>query len=290
MVVLLVMFTAIMAIIYAITRESMAREAESRYESIILNANEKIRGVLSDVYVGAINNISDIERDLDSPDKLQAQLERMVSQNMYMSSCRLIFEPDFYPQKGHNYEIYAWRDSTGMIRGKQMNENHPDFLTHSWYQEAFDKPEGDWTPPYFDRAASQQLTTTYMTHIHDHQGRKVGMLGADVSLEWLRKRHKRLDAENHERFEKGFKDQSYSFIIDNDGTYLIHPDGNRVLKQKFQDVTALTPDTLDDVMARKMMNGESGTFQFMNGDIDSWVFYSFVKYAEWTVVNSSQVW
>ena len=68
MVVLLVMFTAIMAIIYAITRESMAREAESRYESIILNANEKIRGVLSDVYVGAINNISDIERDLDSPD------------------------------------------------------------------------------------------------------------------------------------------------------------------------------------------------------------------------------
>ena len=171
-----------------------------------------------------------------------------------------------------------------MIRGKQMNENHPDFLTHSWYQEAFDKPEGDWTPPYFDRAASQQLTTTYMTHIHDYQGRKVGMLGADVSLEWLRKRHKRLDAENHERFEKDFKHQSYTFIIDIDGTYLIHPDENKVLKQKFQDVTALTPDTLDDVMARKMMNGESGTFQFMNGDIDSWVFYSFVKYAEWTVV------
>ena len=255
MVVLLVMFTAIMAIIYVITRDSMAREAESRYESIILHANEKIRGVLSDVYVGAINNINDIERDLDNPDKLEAHLERMVSQNMYMSSCRLIFEPDFYPQKGHNYEIYAWRDSTGTIRGKQMNENHPDFLTHAWYKEAFEKPEGDWTPPYFDRAASQQLTTTYMTHIHDQQGRKVGMLGADVSLEWLRLRHQRVDAENHERFEKGFKDQSYSFIIDNDGTYLIHPDGNKVLKQKFQDVTALTPDTLDDAMARKMMEG-----------------------------------
>jgi len=92
MVVLLVMFTAIMAIIYAITRDSMAREAESRYESIILHANEKIRGVLSDVYVGTINNINDIERDIDDPDKLEAHLERMVTQNMYMSSCRLIFE------------------------------------------------------------------------------------------------------------------------------------------------------------------------------------------------------
>ena len=284
MAVLVVMFTAIMIIIYAVTKDSMAREAESRYESIILHANEKIRGVLSDVYVGAINNISDIERDIDDPDKLQAHLERMVRQNMYMSSCRLIFEPDFFPQKEHNYEIYAWRDSTGVIRGKQMNENHPDFLIHSWYQEAFDKPEGDWTPPYFDRAASQQLTTTYMTHIHDRQGRKVGMLGADVSLEWLRLRHKRVDAENHERFEEGFKDQSYSFIIDNDGTYLIHPDESKVLKQKFQDVTALTPDSLDDVMARKMMAGESGTCHVKNDGIDSWVFYSFVKYAEWTVV------
>ena len=284
MMVLLVMFTAIMAIVYVITKDSMAREAESRYESIILLANEKIRGVLSDVYVGAINNINDIERDIDDPDKLQAQLERMVSQNIYMSSCRLIFEPDFFPEKGHNYEIYAWRDSTGMIRGKQMNENHPDFLIHSWYQEAFEKSEGDWTPPYFDHAASQQLTTTYMTHIHDRQGRKVGMLGADVSLEWLRLRQKRVDAENHELFEKGFKNKSYSFIIDNDGTYLIHPDESRVLKKKFQDFMALTPDTLDDALARKMMDGKSGTCRIKIEGVDTWIFYSYLKYAEWTVV------
>ena len=284
MMVLLVMFTAIMVIVYVITKDSMAREAESRYESIILLANEKIRGVLSDVYVGAINNINDIERDIDDPDKLQAQLEWMVSQNIYMSSCRLIFEPDFFPEKGHNYEIYAWRDSTGMIRGKQMNENHPDFLIHSWYQEAFEKSEGNWTPPYFDHAASQQLTTTYMIHIHDRQGRKVGMLGADVSLEWLRLRQKRVDAENHELFEKGFKNKSYSFIIDNDGTYLIHPDESRVLKKKFQDFMALTPDTLDDALARKMMDGKSGTCRIKIEGVDTWIFYSYLKYAEWTVV------
>lgn len=57
MAVLIVISAAIMAIIYAITKDSMAREAESRYESVILHANEKIRGVLSDVYVGTINNI-----------------------------------------------------------------------------------------------------------------------------------------------------------------------------------------------------------------------------------------
>ena len=284
MLVLIVMMTIIMITVYDVTKDTMALEAGSRYESIILNSNERIRGVLSDVYVAAINNINDIERDIDDPDKLQAHLERMVKLNMYMSSCRLIFEPDFFPQKGHYLEIYAWRDSTGTIRGKQMNEHHPDYLTHPWYKAAFERQEGDWTPPYFDRAASQQLTTTYLTHIHDHQGRKVGMLGADVSLEWLRLRHQRIDAENHERFEKDFKDQSYSFIIDSDGTYLIHPDRERVLKKKFQDVAALTPDTADDEMALDMMAGKSGSRRMLKDGIDSWVFYSFVKYADWTVV------
>ena len=259
MLVLIVMMTIIMITVYDVTKDTMALEAGSRYESIILNSNERIRGVLSDVYVGAINNINDIERDIDDPDKLQAHLERMVKLNMYMSSCRLIFEPDVFPQKGYHLEIYAWRDSTGTIRGKQMNEHHPDYLTHPWYKAA-------------------------LTHIHDHQGRKVGMLGADVSLEWLRLRHQRIDAENHERFEKDFKDQSYSFIIDSDGTYLIHPDRERVLKKKFQEIAALTPDSDDDEMAQDMMAGKSGSRRMLKDGIDSWVFYSYVKYADWTVV------
>ena len=283
MAVLIVMSAAIMLLVYFITRQSMAREVESRYESVILHANEKIRGVLSDVYVAAINNINVIESDLDNPDKLQIHLERMVSDNMYMSSCRLIFEPDVFPAKGQNFEIYAWRDSTGKVHSRQMNEDHPDFLIHDWYRAAFDNKEGDWTPPYFDRAASQQLTTTYMTHIRDHKGRRVGMLGADVSLEWLRERTKRIDTENHERFERDFKEKSYSFVIDHDGTFLIHPDENRVLKQKLQDMTVKTPSLKDDLMVRQMMAGSSGTVRLEDEGIDLWVFYSFVKYADWTV-------
>ena len=285
MAVLIVMSTVIMTIDYFVTRQSMAHEAQSRYEGVILNANEKIRGVLSDVYVAAINNISDIEHNLDDPDKLQAHLENMVKLNKYMSSCRLIFEPDFYPQLGHNYEIYAWRDAKGQVHGRQMNEKHPDYLEHAWAKDTFPRKEGGWTPPYFDRASSQQLTTTYLTHFRDHSGRKAGMLGADVSLEWLRLRHQRVDRENHERYEKGFKDQSYSFIIDNDGTYLVHPEQDRVLTRKIQDIAIENHDSLGLAVTRKMMNKESGLAQLWNDGVKSWIFYSYVKYAEWTVVE-----
>lgn len=284
MAVLTVMSAAIMLIVYYITRESMTREAETRYEGVVLHSNEKIRGVLSDVYVAAINNINDIERDIDNPDRLQAHLEKMVKLNMYMSSCRLIFEPDFYPEKGHSFEIYAWRDKKGNVYGKQMNEHHPDYLVHAWYESAFKKKEGAWMPPYFDRAASQQLTTTYLTHIRDAKGHKVGMLGADVSLDWLRQRQQRIDGENHNRYERNFKDQSYSFIIDNDGTYLIHPDIHRVLKLKLQDVARENGDKQLEVQAYRMMDKQSGSARIDNNGVKSWMFYSYVKYAEWTVV------
>ena len=89
MLVLIVMMAILMVTVHDVTKDTMALEAGSRYESIILNSNERIRGVLSDVYVGAINNINDIERDIDDPDKLQAHLERMVKLNMYMSYSNL---------------------------------------------------------------------------------------------------------------------------------------------------------------------------------------------------------
>ncbi len=285
MAVLAVISTVIMVTVWTITKQSMVLEAEARYEGMVQLTNEKIRGVLSDVYVATVNNLNDIELDIDNPEKMQAHLERLVKLNPYVSSSRLIFEPDIFPARGHNFEIYAWRDSTGEVMSKQMNEQHPDFLMHSWYRDAFEKKNGDWTPPYFDRAASHQLTTTYMTHIHDHQGRRIGMLGADVSLEWLRKRHEIVDEENHQRYEKGFDKQSYSFIIDHDGTYLIHPDESRVLKRKFQEIAAKSPDTLDDKMALRMLGGKSGTEHIQDKSVNAWVFYSFVKYADWTVVT-----
>ena len=65
MAVVMVMTVIIVAVVYVITRDSMAREAETRYESVLQNENEKIRGVLSDVYVAAINNVNVIERDID---------------------------------------------------------------------------------------------------------------------------------------------------------------------------------------------------------------------------------
>ena len=110
------------------------------------------------------------------------------------------------------------------------------------------------------------------------------MLGADVSLEWLRQRHQRVDAENHRRFETGFKVQSYSFIVDNDGTFLIHPNEDFVLKKNFKDLCAETPDKRDDEVFRRILNEESGMSLFERNGKIFWIFYSFVKYAEWTVV------
>ena len=284
MAVLLVMSVLIMTVIFVITREAMAHEVEERYQGILMHTNEKLRGVLSDVYVASVNNIRDIEQNIDNPDELQKILMTMLKHNQYMSSSRLIFEPDVFPQMGHDFEICAWRDSTEVVRGQQMSWKQLGFLKRDWYREAIANDDGDWTTQYLEMAGTKQLTTTYVTPIHNRQQKRIGVLCADVSLEWLRERHQRVDKENHELFEKGFKEQSYSFIVDREGTYIIHPNEERAFKRKIQEITSKTPDTTDDAMVSRMLKGESGVSQMDNDGTKSWVFYSFVKYVEWTVV------
>lgn len=45
MAMLIVMSIIIMVAVYLVTRDLMAMEAEERYQSILLNSNEKIRGM-----------------------------------------------------------------------------------------------------------------------------------------------------------------------------------------------------------------------------------------------------
>ena len=72
--------------------------------------------------------------------------------------------------------------------------------------------------------------------LRDGKGRKVGVFGADVSLDWLHQQLQEMDEKaNTKRIGIGNDSRlrSYTFIVDRDGTYIVHPDKKRILKDKF---------------------------------------------------------
>ena len=276
MAVVLVMMVVITGVVYVTVRRYMFDEAKERYLGFLLENHQEIRRKLSDVHVAADNNVHDIERDIDNPDKMFGHMERIIRQNPSIVCCAILFKQDYYPSKGRVFVPSARKDSTGNIVVSRIDSTYNSYFYGEWFQEQMKKDQSCWTKPYFESqefAGNQEprLLTTYAVPIHGHDGRPVALLVADLSLEWLRNELMEDISEINNRYEKGQKHQSYFFIIDKEGTYVIHP--NKKLM--------MTP--FDDKIGYAMLE-HRGTCTMEIDGVKSRLYYRSFKYVNWTMV------
>ena len=155
------------------------------YSEVLNSSNQYMRRMLSDIYVATTNSVPDIEANLDRPDQLPDILERVVRLNPRIRSCGVSFVDNYYPRKGRWYSPCAKRLDNDSIVVELKGDAQKDYLSQEWFLEAKDSSEGYWSKPFFDSTDSIPLTA-YLVPIHDRQGRTVAVLGADLSLQFLR--------------------------------------------------------------------------------------------------------
>ena len=258
MTVVLVMMAVIAGVVYFTVREYMLDEAKQRYQNVLLENRQELRRMLSDVYVAAENNVHDIERDLSNPDKLFAHVERIVKNNPSIICCGLLFEPDYYPQKGKFFVPYATRGSDDQIRVTRIDSIYQSYIDEDWYQQRMNNDSADWTEAYFENLQhtnnkEQRLLTTYAIPLHDGKAQHpVALLCCDLSLEWLRTKMK----EN-------------VIVIDGQGTYISHPDKERMLS--------------DTLAVKDIIKGNKGSAMVTIDGVKSWFYYRHVKHTDWTM-------
>lgn len=283
MALLLLTMSAIAIVVYYIVQVGVSDEVEERYQGTLLHTREQLQCVLSDVAVAVENNLHDVERDIDDPHKMYEHAERILRNNPYLIGLGVIFEADYYSSQGRWYEVYAVRDATGAVSVTQIGSENHDYLQAPWFLKAMANETGEWAAPYFDDLGAKQLLTTYFSQIRNREGRVVGLIGADISLEWLRKRIKDADERNNRKFVSNGTHKAYSFIIDNNSTYIIHPDSSRILACNFLDETKATSDEEDDRLAIRMMAGEESKESLSVGGVSSLVFFCPLEYVNWSM-------
>ena len=275
MMVVLAMMAVIAAVVYFAVGEYMDDEAEQRFQIVVTRAHREVQRRLSEVYVANVNSAHEIERDIDEPDKLSAHLVRIVRQNPYVVSSRLLFVPDYYPEKGRFFVPFATRDTADVVSAMRIDSVYHDYFDDDWYVERLKSDSADWVDPYFESPLltthmAPRLLTTHAIPIHNREGRPVAVLCSDLSLEDMRMDMLQKVRKGKRHYEQNEKHQSYCCIIDRNGRYVLHPDRNRMLK-----------DYLD---ANVTFKGEQGAVSAIVDGVPSWVCYHTVKYAEWTVI------
>ena len=224
------------------------------YCKILLDVkNETVRKALYGVEVAVMNSTDDLEEQLQSPATVFNALRDELERNQQIVGFFACFEPDYYPSQGRSFQPYAfWRD--GRIDTMQISRKGNDYLEDDWYQRAFAVDSGYWSEPYI----------------------------AAISLDWL---HSQLTAIDKEySYFKGFVKNtkridtlsvfSSSIIIDSVGTYIVHPDKKRILKDNFYEELRQQKDTASLQLLKDMKARKSGTGKATIDRLTHYVFYA----------------
>ena len=309
-VLILLVIMGILAFIVFVLSGSFIHEEEcGRYEALCDMSVQRVRRVISDVYVGTVNQVPEIEKSLSQPDLLFELMERTVASNNRIRSCGVSFVADYYPSKGRLFCPYAVRQPDGHIESRNFSASGYDYLDGAWFKEALEANSAIWSEPFCEGGDSTELVSCLIP-IHDQAGRAVAVLGADITLDWLRDQLSEVDEKVYARQWGSFSEETrrkreakgttakwkpYSFIVSPVGTYLAHPDMSRLQSGNIRDLVAAAPDTVTAYVVGQILKGHKGYYGDEGDDDqttgmvqslsfdgqDSYIFYSPVKYTNW---------
>ena len=246
----------IVCICWAITLTSVSGITDRQLEY----KTKTVEQILTEVYVATVNTVPDIEDNLHRPDRMQGVMKRIVELNPHIRSCGISFRENYYPQKGRWFCPYAQRrDSDSIVILQTIGGLKQDYLNEAWFQEAMKAKEGYWSKPFFDGTDQKTPLVAYLVPIRDERDSTVAVLGVDLSLDYL------ADDISNEFFSFNSRKDGWSaekniyyFVSDSTGTYLVHPDKNRIVNQNYNDIAKLTASPSDDYLGQILMKHESG--------------------------------
>jgi len=198
---------------YVFSKKGLRTEAERRAESELTIARQSIENITSNVET-AVKNVSwAVGMILADPDSLFTPLEKMLETNPLIMDGALAFIEDYYPSKGQMYEPLIARRENGVLDSMVLGSETHDYLQKDWFLRPIATGKPYWSEPYFDESGGKTTVVTLSAPLLDPSGVTVGVVAADIALEWLD-----LLLEDIELYI-----DSYSTLVTRNGTQLAGP-------------------------------------------------------------------
>ena len=161
--------------------------SRTRAQYLIDGIGSRLVTMLRAVEIASTNNVAEIEDNLGSPEQVFDALEHEIRLNNRYLGCFVAFEPDYYKSQGRWFEPYVRISDTINVERVQIGSAQHDYFSQEWYVKGFslERGKGFLTDPYLDKDGGRRILSTYVSPVFDRQGRKVGVYGIDLNLDWL---------------------------------------------------------------------------------------------------------
>ena len=265
-------FAVVFGIFYLFSSRTMEQNAQTASENMLQIINLQIESALRRIEAVPDNLNWTIVNEQIVPDSLYGITRNVLRNNPDIYGSAIAFEPYYFKEKGYYFSPYSYRDGD-TIRSLQLGNKDYDYFDWEWYREPKSLGQPRWSEPYYDEGGGQKIMCTYSSPIYDRQGQMIGVFTSDISLEWLTD------------LIDGMKrnDQSYTFVLGKDGTYIMHYLRERILRQTIFGVSKEMTDPKVAVLGESMIAGKQGLQILDNDGVTSYVFYAPVPHTQWSV-------
>ncbi len=240
-------------------------QSEALARNVIDGIDGKSVTMLRAVELASVNNVAEIEDHLDSPETVFKAMEHELRLNNRYIGCAVAFEPDYFKSQGRWFEAYVRCVDSTRVERKQIGSAQHDYFKQDWYVKGYAlekaSPQGGTrggllTDPYLDKDGAGRLVTTYAAPIHNRQGRKVGVYGIDLNLDWL---SELISNEEKSYFKKLLGSDEDTLAIDEKDDEI--PFFIQVLGSKGQKIAG--SGSLDDKTLKKILESDDIGFEQM---------------------------
>ena len=237
-------------------REEAGRQADQALKGIACRIDNTLLGVEQAAHIIK----GDIPNHLEHPEKLLQLCGETIESNPNISGCAIALNPDCYTVGGKPFMAYVYRSGETLVRSDTFTAR--PFTQQEWYTKPVLEGAPSWVGPLKNEKTEREPIISYDVPILD-RGRTVAVLGVDVSLGVLTEIAQQFKTTSH----------SYIAILDDEGSYIVHPDSTRLL---YMDGGSFFRDTGDPTVLeilRKMEAGESGKNTFTLNSTPYYVSY-----------------
>jgi len=265
-----ILLMASMAVMLHFSRKAVKEEAIQKATQTLDGTIQSIDNIFLSVEQTTGNIYFSLYPHLDNPDMIHTFSRKLVEVNPYVVGCAIAFKPNYFKGRELFMAYYHRKDAdSGFQQATTQGHSAPPvierlesfgdtpYTKQVWFIEPMLSGKAGWLDPLVGMDDSKmEHIVTFCLPIYIADGSVVGVIGVDVSLALL----------SHIVLESKPSDNSYSTLLTADGSYIVHPDSNKLFHQTVFEQMKRGADLSVKKAAEAMVSGKTGYLPFrMNG-------------------------
>ena len=279
--VVVLIFSLSLGFLYWQSRNIIRQEAIDEASHVLDNTALRVKGYMVEVETATRNILWLVNLHTHDQDSLLKYTYRIVANHPNTNGCSITMEPDFYPGDEYGFSAYSVRLDNHSTTEKDsvvtVREAEYDYYNKVWYKTPRQKRTACWVDPFDDynegTLSNPELIASYCIPLNDREGKFIGVISTDLSLNRLTET---ITAEHP-------YEHSYFMMLGTDGHYFVHPDTTKLLKQTI--FTGTDPREHTDVvtLGYEMTNGRTGHMEVKLDGKQHIVLYRPLEGTQWSV-------